>query len=150
MKRIAMLLALLCALCACGSSQTEAQSAAAQSEGSQSETEQGVNLETTCITVYEFLGDTWDITDPQAIADIAGAADMDQWEAQIALEDQISAAPTYVLDFHNGACVAPLGDGYILLGTGCVHEEDRFGVTDGCQYQVNRAFTDQIEAALGS
>lgn len=139
MKRIAVMLALLLSLCACGSA----------AEPSVPEDQGGYSFDTDCITVYEWGVGEWDITDPLVIAEIANAADMDQWEAQRDPRDQISAAPTYVLDFNNGTCVAPLGDGYILLGNGCVHEEDRFGVTGGCQYQVNAAFTDQIEAALG-
>ena len=139
MKRIAMMLVLLCSLCACGSA----------AEPSGPEDQGGTRFDTDCITVYECGGDAWDITDPLVIADIVGAADMDRWVAQKDPKDQLSAVPTYVLDFNNGTCVAPLGDGYILLGSGCVHEADRFGVTGGCQYQVNTAFTDQIGAALG-
>lgn len=139
MKRIAMLLALLCTLCACGSG----------TESSVPEDQGGHSFDTDCITVYEWGVGEWDITDPEVIAEIANAADMDQWVAQRDPRDQLSAAPIYVLDFNNGTCVAPLGDGYILLGSGSVHEEDRFGVTDGCQYQVNTAFTDCLADVLG-
>lgn len=141
MKRIMLIFAALTLLlCACGSEKAPA---------AQTEAQTYPKLETNCITVYGCgESESWDITDPMAIQVIAGAADVDQWEAQTDPGDQLSAVPSYALDFNNGTALALLGDGYILLGTGVSASEDTMTIQDGVQYYVGQAFTKQVEAVL--
>lgn len=142
MKRIAMLLALLCTLCACGSSRAEAQSAAAQ-----------FSFETDRITVYDLTdGTEWEITDKAVLTSVAEAAKPEQWVPLEDIKAQVSAVAVYMLDFHNGTCIGYLGDGYVQGGTAfsfLSEERSGYHLENSTQYQVNTAFTDCLADVLG-
>ena len=104
------------------------------------------NFETTSVTVYDtWTGESWVIEDDSLIERLRKVGNTSDWNALTGKGDQISAVPNYAIDLGNGTCLAPLGDGYVEVGTAYEFiSEESFRIEDGCQYQVPVEVTDLL------
>ena len=104
------------------------------------------NLETTSVMVYDtWTGESWVIEDDSLIEGLRKVGNTSDWNALTGKGEQISAVPNYAIDLGNGTCLAPLGDGYVEVGTAFEFiSEESFRIEDGCQYQVPIEVTDLL------
>lgn len=104
------------------------------------------DLEAASLTVYDtWTGESWLIEDDSLVERLRKVGTASEWEALTGLGNQISAVPNYAIDLGNGTCLAPLGDGYVEVGSAYVFlSEESFRIEDGCQYQVSVELTDLL------